>query len=108
MRPVLTLGRRAIDFAVLILAVYALAVVPLGHRTGLEHLRAILRTKAARDAGRDIRTAAERFGRHLLGDDQRLAPRGRPEVPTLPRRVPSNFGATMGPFEGPDASVGGR
>lgn len=108
MRSVLTFGRRAIDFAVLVLAVYALAVVPLGRHTGLEHLRAILGTKAARDAGHELVQAAQRLGRHLLGDDASAAPRARPDVPTLPRRGTSNAALATGGFEGPDASVGAR
>jgi len=106
MRSVLTFGRRAIDFAVLVLAVYAFAVVPLGHRTGLEHLRAILRTKAAHDAGHEIVEAAERLGHRLLGGDAKAAPRAKPDVPALPHRGTSNAALSAGSFEGPDASAG--
>jgi hypothetical protein len=106
MRAVLTFGRRAIDFAVFVLAVYALAVVPLGRHTGLEHLRAILQTRAARDAGNELRLAAERLGRRLLGDDVRPPPRGKPVTPVLPRRATSNTSIAALGFEGPDASVG--
>lgn len=104
MRTVLSFGRRAIDFAVLVLAVYALAVVPLGRHTGFEHLRAILRTKAAHDAGHELVEAAQRLGRRLLGDEAKAAPRARPDVPSLPRRGPANAALSTG-FEGPDASV---
>lgn len=108
MRSVLTFGRRAIDFAVLVLATYALAFVPLGRHTGLEHARAILRTKAARDAGHELVQAAQRLGRRLLGDEATAAPRPRPDVPALPRHGTSNVALTTAAFEGPDASVGAR
>jgi hypothetical protein len=105
MRSVLTFGRRALDFAVLGLAVYALAVIPLGRHTGLEHLRAILRTKAARDAGHELVEAAQRVGRRLLGDETAPRARARPDVPALPHRETSNAALSAGGFEGPDASV---
>jgi hypothetical protein len=109
MRLVLSLGRRAIDLAVLFLALYALVFVHLGQKTGLQHLQAILGTRAARDAGRDLARAAERLGQRLLGEsEQPIAPRGKPAVPALPsqpRRSVSNAHAMPGAFEGPDASV---
>ncbi|HEX4340563.1 MAG TPA: hypothetical protein VH062_31860 [Polyangiaceae bacterium] len=98
-------GRRAIDLAVLFLAVYALAVVPLGRRTGLEHLRAIFRTQAARDAGRELGHAAERLGRRLLGESEPITPRGKPGAPSIPHRPTSNAVVTPAAFAGPDASV---
>ena len=104
----LTLGRRAIDLAVLFLALYALAVVPLGRRTGLEHLRAILRTRAAQDAGKDVARAATRLTQRLLGgtDPAPPAPRGRPAVPPLPRKSPANAELVPASFAGaPDASL---
>lgn len=109
MRLVLSLGRRAIDLAVLFLALYALVFVHLGQKTGLEHLQAILGTRAARDAGHDLARAAERLGRHLLGEgEQPIAPRGKPAVPALPsppRRSAANAHEIPAAFEGPDASV---
>ncbi|HVW28123.1 MAG TPA: hypothetical protein VHC69_22325 [Polyangiaceae bacterium] len=106
MPAVLTFGRRAIDFAVFVLAVYALAFVPLGRQTGLQHLRAILQTKAARDAGHELRLAAQRLGRRLLGDDAPLAPRAKAGAPALPRHATSNAAIAAAGFEGPDASAG--
>ena len=105
MRPVLTLGRRAIHFAVLILAAYALATIPIGRHTGLQHLHAILRTKAARHAERELRDAAQRLGRRLIEDGDPAVPRAKPEVPALPHHVPGNAAVTLGAFEGADASV---
>jgi hypothetical protein len=94
-------GRRALDLAVLFLAAYAFACVPLGRRTGLEHVRAIFATRAARDAGREIEAAAWQLGQKLVGAaspaDTRIGgapvvePRGTPVVPPLPRRANAAF-----------------
>jgi hypothetical protein len=105
MQAVFSLGRRAIEFAVLFLAIYAFAVVPIGRRTGLEHLRAILRTPAARNAGRELERAATRLGRRVLGEPEPLAPRGKPELPSIPRHAPGNAMATTQTLEAPDASL---
>jgi len=102
---VLSLGRRAIDLAVLFLALYALAFVPLGRRTGLEHLRAILRTRAARDAGRDLLEAAERLRHRLLDSDEPINARGAPVMPALPRKAPPNAAARTSGEGPPDASL---
>jgi len=82
-------GRRAIDLAVLFLALYAFAFVPLGKRTGLEHVRAILRTHAAEDAGHELMLAFDHLKARLLGSDEPVPARGVPVVPKLPRRRPS-------------------
>ena len=103
MRSVFSLGRRALDLAVLFLAVYVLAVVPLGRHTGLEHLRAILGTKAARDAGHELGVAAQRLGRRLLGERNPTPPRVKSDA--RPRRDPTNLSVAPGAFEGPDAGA---
>lgn len=110
-------GRRAIDLAVLFLALYAFAFVPLGSRTGLEHLQAIVHTDAARSAGRELLQAADRLRRRLSGE---LSPparepptparaRGTPIVPRLPRHrvdAPTNaLVMTVRTSDSPDASM---
>jgi len=106
------LGRRAIDLAVLLLALYAFAFVPLGHRTGLEHLRAILGTRAAKDAGHEMLEAAERLRERLLGEEpeQPVKTHGRAVVPRLPRHEPANAALAPNALSGslrdaPDASL---
>ena len=106
------LARRAIDLAVLLLALYAFAFVPLGRRTGLEHLRAILKTPASRDAGHEVTQAAERLRDRLLGADApgRAVPppaHGAPTVPELrPGRAPPEMAAVPAPpGDAPDASL---
>lgn len=98
-------GKRAIDLAVLFLALYAFAFVPLGKRTGLEHLRAVLQTRPARDAGHEIREAAEHLWARLLGSDDDTTPKhGIPVVPKLPRRTaPADL--LIAPRDVPDASL---
>jgi hypothetical protein len=78
-------GKRAIDLAVLFLALYAFAFLPLGKRTGLEHVRAILRTRPARDAGHELGKAVEHLRARLMGGDEPVPGRGVPVVPKLPR-----------------------
>jgi hypothetical protein len=103
-------GRRAIDLAVLFLALYAFAFVPLGKRTGLEHARAILATRAAKRAIHEAGEAADRLRRTLLdsGDDETPLPsplpsRGRAVVPKLPRAT-SPLNAALAPRnDAPDA-----
>ena len=100
------LGRRAIDLAVLFLAVYAFAFVPLGKRTGLEHLRAILETRPARDAGHEIVEAADKLRARLLGGGDELPKHGVPVVPKLPRRSPeAPVEMRVAPRDVPDASL---
>ena len=94
-----------IDLVVLFLACYAFAFVPLGKRTGLEHLRAILDTRAARDAGREALEAADRLKRRALDDDSPPAPRGSPVVPRLPRHPAPPNAAIAAARDAPDASL---
>ncbi|HVU00936.1 MAG TPA: hypothetical protein VHE30_04260 [Polyangiaceae bacterium] len=110
-------GKRAIDLAVLFLAAYTFVFVPLGRHTGLEHLKRILATSAARSAGHEIVEAADRLKGRVLGGDghassddreRPVLPRGNPSVPRLPRgHAPAN--AAVAPAhetaDGPDASL---
>ena len=101
-------GQRAVNLLVLLFAAYAFAFVPLGRRTGLDHLRAILSTGAAREAGRELIGAADRLRLRFLGDDPPAPARGTPDLPTLPRSAtpaPRNAGLARSPgLEAPDAS----
>lgn len=101
-------GRRVIDLSVFFFAAYAFAFVPLGNRTALEHCRAILRTRAAREAGRDVITAADRLRRRLLAsDDEPVRGRGTPVLPALPGKAKAPAEAVMVPasYDRPDASL---
>jgi hypothetical protein len=101
--------RRVIELAVLFFAAYAFVFVPLGSRTGLEHCRAILHTRAAHEASRDIGRAADRLRQRLFSSDEESMPgRGEPVVPDLPKRPRSPAQAAVAPredFGPPDASM---
>jgi hypothetical protein len=54
------LGLRAIEAFVLLFAVLGFAFVPLGRRTALEHVQAVLSTPAATDARQELGGAVVR------------------------------------------------
>ncbi|MEN9579666.1 MAG: hypothetical protein RJA70_2675 [Pseudomonadota bacterium] len=65
----------------MLFAFYGFATVPLGKRTGLEHLQRILGTEEAEDAGRELKQA----GGRLLGEILEFKGgeiRGVPSVPS--------------------------
>jgi hypothetical protein len=117
MRRVFSFGRRAIDGAVLFLALYAFCVVPIGKHTGLEHLRAILETRAAKDAGRELVDAALKLKDRLLDgtpETTPVHPRGTATLPKLPKHehaAPANaalvpvLAAPASGRDAPDASL---
>lgn len=53
--------QRLVRFAVVLLALYAFAFVPLGQKTAWEHVLAIARTPEAKDAASEIKGSAERL-----------------------------------------------
>jgi hypothetical protein len=77
---VFKLAKTIVEGVVLLFAAYAFAFVPLGERTALEHLRAVLGTKEAQHAGRELKQAGGRVVDELLksGDGA-----GSPRVPPL-------------------------
>ena len=79
---VFRLGRRAIDLAVLLFAVYAFVFVPLGSRTGLEHVKAIFGTHEAKRAGNDLKSAGGKLLSEL-SDWSVEQLRGDPDAPKL-------------------------
>lgn len=79
----LSLGKKAIEAAVVLLALYAALFVPLGERTLWQHARAVFGTEEAQRAGRELRQAGGRM-LHELTDFEPLPVRGEPRVPPLP------------------------
>lgn len=80
---VIRLAKRALEGAVVLLALYAFATLPLGKRTGLEHLQRILGTPEAEDAGRELKHAGGRLLGEILefkGGEIRGVPRVPPEL----------------------------
>lgn len=82
-------AKRPFEVVVLFFALYAFVFVPLGKRTGFEHLKAILGTPAAKNAGSELLDAADRLRRRLLGGggsaEAPLPKRARPGVPEFGR-----------------------
>jgi hypothetical protein len=77
---VVKFAKRALESAVLLFALYAFAKVPLGRATGLEHLKAILGTSEAQEAGREMKQAGSRLLGELLEFDNGQV-RGVPKLP---------------------------
>lgn len=84
-----------IDWLVLGFAAYAFAFVPLGQRTALEHVKAILSTEDSARAGRELKHAGEKLAHKLLEqkvvdpiDTKVLPAKGKPELPTI---APANL-----------------
>lgn len=53
--------RRLFQLVVLFFAAYAFVFVPLGQKTAFEHVKAIVRTPAARQAGSELKGGVERL-----------------------------------------------
>ncbi len=79
---VFKLGRRAIEAAILLLALYAVVTVPLGQRTLWQHARAVFSTPEAKRAGREIQAAGGKMLQELTAFEAKPV-RGEPTVPEL-------------------------
>jgi hypothetical protein len=88
---VLGLGKKTLETAVVLLALYAALLVPLGERTLWQHAVAIWRTPEAQRASRELKQAG---GRMLLelSDFEARPMRGSPRLPPLkaPQRTANN------------------
>lgn len=73
------LAKSAAEGIVCLFAAYAFAFIPLGKRTALQHVIAILHTKEAAEAGQELKQAGGRMVDELL--NQNLA--GEPQLPKL-------------------------
>jgi len=103
---VFKLAKTAFKGVVLLFAAYAFAFVPLGSRTALQHLRAVLATPEAQDAGRELKAAGGRVVNELVNP----APtQGRPELPVLapPQSKVELEPGDLPPLRSLDASVPG-
>jgi hypothetical protein len=79
---VTTLPKRALEAAVVFFALYAFLFVPLGQKTGFQHVKAILSTEEAGRAGEEIKTAGSRMLEELLSFHNGKY-EGEPVVPEL-------------------------
>lgn len=91
-----------IDLAVLLLALYAFVFVPLGSRTGLEHVKAIFGTPEAKRAGKDLKRAGGKLLSEL-SDWSVDKLRGEPSAPDLNPASTSQLDGD-GPNPGPSAA----
>src|SRR5688572_14942970 len=62
------MAKRAFQAIVLFFAIYAFVFVPLGKRTGIEHVRAIAGTPAARQAASEIKGGVVRLVERLRSE----------------------------------------
>lgn len=88
------LAKNAVEGAVFLLAAYAFATIPLGKRTALQHVIAILSTKEAAEAGQELKQAGGRVVDELLHRDVA----GEPQVPSL--KPPQSKLALTAEFDG--------
>ncbi len=87
------LGHRAVELVVGGFALLGFVYVPLGERTGLEHVARILRTPAAMELGRSLLGTADRARARLLGEvtPSALGPGGaEPLAPLAPTSPPGH------------------
>ncbi len=76
------LGRRVIEAAILLVALYAMVTVPLGDRTLWQHAHAVFSTPEAKRAGREIQSAGGKMLQELTAFDEKPV-RGEPQLPEL-------------------------
>lgn len=92
------LAKTIVEGVVLLLAAYAFAFVPLGRYTALEHLRAVLGTKEAQEARRELGQAGERVVDELLKSGSGAgSPRVPPLNPAQSKLAPHGFDAGSAP-----------
>ena len=91
------LAKTIVEGVVLLLAAYTFAFVPLGEHTAFEHLKAILSTKEAQDAGRELKQAGGRVVDELLKSGNAA---GSPHLPPL---KPAQ--SKVAPLDGADAGA---
>lgn len=63
------LGRRALDALLVLFAVLGFCYVPLGKKTGLQHVKALFGTAPAREAGQELLEAGFKVRRTLFGGE---------------------------------------
>ena len=91
----LKLVRRAIELVVLFFAAYAFVSVPLGSRTGLEHVKTVFSTPEAKQAGDEIAEAGGQMLSELLGFKSPPY-RGSAKLPKIPVPLPRTGEASEG------------
>jgi hypothetical protein len=67
------MAKRIFQAVVLFFAIYAFAFVPLGRKTALEHIRAIVSTPAAQQAATELQGGVKRLVHRLRDEAQRTS-----------------------------------
>ena len=62
------MAKRILQGVILFFAIYAFVFVPLGKKTALEHIRAIIGTPAAREAAEEVKGGVTRLVRRLQSE----------------------------------------
>jgi hypothetical protein len=109
------MAKRVFQGVVLFFAIYAFVFLPLGKKTGLEHVQAIMGSSAAKQAGTELKGGVERLVQRLRDEAQqstdssdqplpsdRKQPRSVEPQRGAPRRLPSRD--RLGPPGGADPS----
>ena len=81
------LGRRGVEASISLFAVLGFCYVPLGGHTGLEHVKAVFSTPAAKRAGAELLDALVRVRGKLSGEVEQFAT-GSPGVTGGPDATP--------------------
>lgn len=68
------IGRRVLELGVGLFALLGFAFVPLGKKTALEHLAAIVDTQPAREAGKELLEAGDKLRAKVLSSLPRSQP----------------------------------
>ncbi len=66
------MAKRIFQGIVLFFALYAFAFMPLGRRTALEHVRAVLTSPQARQAATELQGGATKLVQKLRGEAEQL------------------------------------
>jgi hypothetical protein len=76
------MAKRVFQGVVLFFAIYAFVFLPLGKKTGLEHLRAIAGSSAAKQAGTELKGGVERLVQRLRDEAQQSTDSSEQTLPS--------------------------
>jgi hypothetical protein len=83
------MAKRVFQALVLFFAIYAFAFVPLGKKSALDHVRAILGTPAAQDAATEVKDGVGRLVRRLKSDARESTEKADDEMLAAPKPAAS-------------------
>lgn len=77
------MAKRIFQGIVLLFALYAFVFMPLGKKSALEHIRAILGTSAAREAASEVKGGVTRLVKRLESEARKSTGKGADDVDPL-------------------------